>query len=117
MKKLVPIVCISVAVFATAKAQDPAKVDPAHYKVILNNEPVRVMDVRMKPGEKTPMHSHPNLVLYSFTGGKTKSTPPNGKVNTVTLKAGQVGWRNAQTHAVENVGENEIHSLAIELKK
>ena len=117
MKKCIPIVCISILPLRIAFAQDPAKVDPAHYKVIFNNPQVRVLDVRLKPGEKTPMHSHPNLVVYSLTGGTTKSTTADGKTTTVTTKAGQVGWRNAQTHTSENVGKTEIHSLGIELKR
>ena len=39
------------------------------------------------------------------------------QTNTVTSKAGQVVWRNAETHTVENVGKNETHALDIELKK
>ena len=117
MKKLILVVGLSVLAVVVAKAQDPAKVDPEHYKVIFNNPQVRVLDVRLKPGEKTPMHSHPNLVVYSLTGGTIKSTTADGKTTTVTTKAGQVGWRNAQTHTSENVGKTEIHSLGIELKR
>ena len=117
MKKLIPIVGMSVLALVVARAQDPAKVDPKHYKVIFNNPQVRVLDVRLKPGEKTPVHSHPNLVVYSLTGGTIKSTTADGKTTTVTTKAGQVGWRDAQTHTSENVGKTEIHSLGIELKK
>ena len=117
MKKHIPIVGISILAVVAAKAQDPAKVDSEHYKVLLDNEYVRVLDVRLKPGEKTPIHSHPNLVVYSLTGGTIKSTTADGKATTVTTKAGQVGWRNAQTHTSENVGKTEIHALGIELKK
>jgi len=117
MKKLILAVGISVLAVVMAKAQDPAKVDPKHYKVIFNNPQVRILDVRLKPGEKTPMHSHPNLVVYSLTGGTIKSTTADGKTTTVTTKAGQAGWRNAQTHISENVGKTEIHALGIELKK
>ena len=117
MKKLIPVVGMSVLALVVAKAQDPAKVDPKHYKVVFNNEYVRVLDVRLKPGEKTPIHSHPNLVIYSLTGGTIKSTTADGKTTTVTTKAGQVGWRNAQTHTSENVGKTEVHALGIELKK
>ena len=117
MKKLIPIVCISVLAFVIAKAQDPAKIDPAHYKVLLNNSHVRVLDARLKPGEKTPVHSHPNHVTYALTGGTLKFTLPDGKTNTVTFKAGQATWRNAVTHTVENIGKNETHALDIELKK
>jgi quercetin dioxygenase-like cupin family protein len=77
---------------------------------------VRILDVRLKPGEKTPMHSHPNLVVYPLTGGTIKSTLTNGKTTTATIKAGHVVWHNAQTHTSENVGKTEIHALGIELK-
>ena len=117
MKKIIPIICISIVALVTAKAQDPAKVDPAHYKVLFNNSQVRILDVRQKPGYKTPMHSHPNHVVYALTGETLKFTLPDGKTNTATIKAGQVVWRNAETHTVENVGKNEAHVLDIELKK
>ena len=117
MKKLILVVGMSTLAAGIAKAQDPAKVDPRHYKVIFNNPQVRILDVRLKPGEKTPMHSHPNLVVYSLTGGTIKSTTADGKTTTVMTKPGQIGWRNAQTHTSENVGKTEIHALRIELKR
>jgi quercetin dioxygenase-like cupin family protein len=117
MQKLILIFGISILAVGIAEAQDPAQVDPEHYKVLLDNEYVRVLDVRLKPGEKTPIHSHPNLVVYSLTGGTIKSTTADGKTTTVTTKAGQVGWRDAQTHTSKNVGKTEIHALGIELKR
>ncbi|HEU5247205.1 MAG TPA: hypothetical protein VFU09_08965 [Candidatus Udaeobacter sp.] len=116
MKKLISIVCISIFAFAIAKAQDAAKADPAHYKVILNNSQVRVLDVHHKPGEKSPMHSHRNHVVYSFTDSLVKFTSPNGKTETRRARAGQATWHNAETHTVENVGKKEEHALDIELK-
>ena len=115
MKKFILIICISIVVLATVKAQDPAKVDPVHYKVILNNQ--YVLDVRRKPGEKSPMHSHPNHVVYSFTDSTVKFISPDGKTEIRTSKAGQAIWRKAETHAIENVAKNKEHALDIELKK
>jgi beta-alanine degradation protein BauB len=117
MKKLISTVCLSISVFAMAKAQDAAKVDPAHYKVILNNNQVRVLDVHHKPGEKSPVHSHPNHVVYSFTDSTVKFTSPDGKTETRTGKAGQATWHKSETHTVQNVGKKEEHALDIELKK
>jgi|SRR5215469_8047636 len=117
MKKLVSAICISILTFAMAKAQDAAKVDPAHYKVIRNNEKVRVLDVHDKPGEKSPMHSHPDHVVYSSTDSTVKFTSPDGRTETRTGKAGQATWHNAETHTVQNVGKKEEHALDIELKK
>jgi beta-alanine degradation protein BauB len=117
MKKLNPIVGMSILAVVAAKAQDAAKVDSEHYKVLLDNEYVRVMDVHHKPGEKSPMHSHPNHVVYSFTDSRMKFTSPDGKTDIRMVKASQATWHNAETHTVENVGKTEEHALDIELKK
>ena len=117
MKKVIPIVGMSVLAAAVASAQDPVKVDPRHYKVVFDNQYVRILDVRQKPGDKSPMHSHPNHVVYTLAGSTLKFTSSDGKTNTVTNKAGQAVWRNAETHTVEIAGKTESHALDIELKK
>jgi hypothetical protein len=45
-------------------AQDFAKVSPQDVKVLLENDRVRVLEVRHQPGVKEPMHSHPAYVSY-----------------------------------------------------
>jgi quercetin dioxygenase-like cupin family protein len=117
MKELIPIVGISILAAVAANAQDPAKVDSEHYKVLFDNDYVRVLDVHHKPGEKSPMHSHPNHVVYSFTDSRVKFTSTDGKTDVRTVKSGQATWHTAETHSVENVGKTEEHALDIELKK
>jgi len=41
-------------------AQDPVKLSPQYYKVLLENDQVRVLEYRLKSGEKEPTHSHPS---------------------------------------------------------
>ena len=48
--------------------------------IVMENDRVRVSDVQFKPGEKTPMHTHPNHVVYVFNDGKFKLTPSKGKI-------------------------------------
>jgi beta-alanine degradation protein BauB len=117
MKTLILILGISVLVTVVARAQDPAKVDPQHYKVLLDNEYVRIIDVRQQPGDKSPMHSHPHHAVYALAGSTLKSTSSDGKTNTFTMKTGQVVWRNAETHTVEIIGKTPSHALDIEIKK
>ena len=88
MKKLIPIVGISLLAVVAAKAQDAAKVDSGHYKVLLDNEYVRVLDVHHQPGEKSPTHSHPNHVVYSFTDSRVKFTSPGGKTDMPAKRPG-----------------------------
>ena len=107
-----------VLVFATkpAVAQDPAKVASNVYKMLLENDRVRVLEVRAKPGEKIPMHSHPPYVVYSLSSAKVKFVTPDTTM-IVELKAGEVSWREAEKHAPENIGTTEVHVLVIELKE
>lgn len=98
-----------------ALAQDPVKVAPDHYKALLDNDRVRVLEVTVKPGEKTAKHSHPANVIYSFNDAKTKFTV-GGKSVVRDLKADTAMWGAAETHAGENVGTTETHVLVFELK-
>ena len=110
-----------VLVFATktAIAQDPAKVASQNYKVLFENDRVRVLEYHSKPGDKAVMHSHPDYFVYDLASGyKVKFTSPDGKTaETPESKAGTVTWRGAETHATENVGTTDARVLIIELKK
>lgn len=99
-----------------ARADDPMTVDPDHYKVLLDNERVRVLEFRGAPGNKTPMHSHTDYVTYSFNGGKSAFTYPKGKPVEAVSQAGEVRWHKAETHAGQNTGETELHVLIVEIK-
>ena len=117
MKTLILFLEISGLVTLVARAQDPAKVDPQHYKVLLDNEYVRIIEVRQQAGDKSPMHSHPHHAVYALEGSTLKSTSSDGKTNTVTMKTGEVVWRDAETHTIEIVGTTPSHALYIEIKK
>ena len=106
-----------VVVPKTAMAQDMVKVAPNTTKVLLENDRVRVLEVRQKPGEKGAMHSHPASLICPLSTSKAKFTSPDGKTTESELKAGEVTWREAETHAVENVGTTDSQVLVIELKK
>ena len=55
-------------------AEDAIKIAPHAYKVVLDNDRVRVLESRMKPGDKTEMHGHPAVVACAVIGGKFKFT-------------------------------------------
>ena len=102
---------------ATAHAQDPVKTSPQFYKVLLENDQVRVLEYRLKPGEKEPMHSHPAGIVHLLRGAKLKITHPDGKTEERAAAApGETIWREPTVHALENVGESEARAIAIDLK-
>ena len=97
-------------------AEDAVKVAPHAYKVILENDRIRVLENRMKPGDKTAMHSHPAVVACAIHGGKFKLTAADGQSMEVELQDGQAMYLDATEHATENLGTTEGHVLLIELK-
>jgi quercetin dioxygenase-like cupin family protein len=100
-----------------AKIQDVMTAALKAYGLLLENEKVRVMEVRLKPGQKAPMHNHPNdHVVYVMKDAKFKLSFPDGKSTEVDLKSGKVLWMEAGAHETENVGKTEGHNLVIEVK-
>jgi quercetin dioxygenase-like cupin family protein len=78
---------------------------------------VRVLEVRIKQGAKSEMHSHPKSVAICLNDQRLKFTFPNGKSEDVDLKRGQAVWLDGISHAVENVGNEDVSSVVVELKK
>ena len=100
----------------TVHAQDPVKLSPQYYKVLLENDQVRVLEYRLKAGEKEPVHSHPAGVVYVLSDAKLKFSYPDGRTEERAAAAGETIWREPITHAVENIGDTEAHAIAVDLK-
>lgn len=77
--KILLVLVVGACVVKSGFAQDPVKLKPDTYKVILNNDKVRVLDIRLKAGDKSPMHSHPDLVLYALRGVRPNSQTKRAK--------------------------------------
>ena len=102
--------------FATVLfAQDPMKYGVRHLKVLAENDKVRVLDYAPQKGDRTPMHSHPESVVYVVKGGRVKYTLPDGSTKISELKAGEALLRPAVTHADEAL--DDVESILIELKQ
>ena len=112
------LILIASAVFAPSVfAQDAVKTDGDKYRVMLENDCVRVLDYRDRPGEKTHQHQHPAFVLYALSPFKRTLTLPDGKVLTREFKQGDVMWSEEQTHIGANIGQTPTHVVIVELKK
>lgn len=100
-------------------AQDAVTSDPRSFRVVLENERVRVLEFRSRPGFGVcgqGMHYHPDRVSVSLTGGKVKLTSKDDKSNVVEIPPGHVTFAAAVTHATENIGGSGSRTYMIELK-
>jgi hypothetical protein len=101
-----------------AASQDAARVQPRSYRVVLDNDKVRVLEFDSRPGMGVcgvGIHSHPAHLTVLLTPARVKVTE-NGKTVVMTGKAGDSFWSPAVTHETENVSGAEMRSLIIEIK-
>ena len=97
-------------------SRDPVVTDGDKYKVVLENERVRVLEYRDSPGQRTTPHYHSDYVLCAVSSFKRKLTLSGGRDAVVEVRAGQVAWGKAQSHIGENIGSSDTHVLIVELK-
>ena len=97
-------------------ALDPVKVDPAHHRVLFENDRVRVLRIDIKVHDKTKQHEHPNGVAIYLTEAKAKFTLADGKTREGGGKRGGATWAAAEKHTVENTGAKPAEIILVELK-
>lgn len=97
--------------------QDAVKVAPDHYKVLVENEHVRVIENTLPPGAKDATHTHPAGWYYVTKPGTMKVTHADGKTETWEAKAGEAGWLKTEgPHASENIGTDTMAWVLVEVK-
>jgi len=100
-------------------AQDAAVTEPGAYRVVLENDRVRVLEFVSRP--RTAVcgvwkHSAPAHLTVALSDARVRVTLENGQQIEATNKAGDVFWSEAETHAVENIGSGVMRALIIEIK-
>jgi quinol monooxygenase YgiN len=99
-----------------AMAQDPVPIYPDNYKVMIENDRVRVMDFRLRKGDHEDFHAHPAHVLYVLEPFRISFEFPDGRTGIREVKAGEVLFSDAVVHSPTNIGETDAHGILIELK-
>ena len=94
---------------------DPTVTDPDKYRVVFENEAVRVLEYRDDPGARTSPHDHPASVMITLSGFDRRISVGE-QTRDVTLAAGEVRRLDAQSHRGENIGSTPSHAVFVELK-
>ena len=94
---------------------DPAVTNSDKYKVIFENDRVRVLEYKDKPGDKTTPHFHPDSVMITLSSFSRK-LHLDDKVLYVQKEKDEASWLPAQTHVGENTGSTNTHAIFVELK-
>lgn len=83
---------------------------------LLENEQIRVRELRLPPGARTRAEPRPNTFLYALTDGALVFTPPGRTAYELSFKAGEALWLPAQETATANEGDKEVRVLTVEVK-
>lgn len=102
-----------------AGAQDATRVQPRAYRVVLDNEHVRVIEFNSRPGLGvcgTGMHSHPAHLTVALTPARVRVRMKDGSTMEGANQPGDVWWSPPETHETENIAGRDIRALIVELK-
>lgn len=121
MKNRLALVIVALVGFASGAllARPGALYSEENQKLTVKfeNDRVRVLELRLKPGEAEGFHSHPQYVLYALTNYRVKNTAADGTSKVFKREVGDVFWGEPITHKGENVGDTEVRALIVELKQ
>jgi hypothetical protein len=106
---------LPIAAVAQLPPDDAVAVDPDVHSVILDNEHLRIFDARASKGTKSPMHTHPPMVLVSIGKTRFRMTAADGKAAIFDLNPGDVRWVEGARHSWELLA-GELHAIGVEIK-
>jgi quinol monooxygenase YgiN/quercetin dioxygenase-like cupin family protein len=113
---LAAVAALSFAVPAAVLAQDPVPGYPDNYKLLVENDRVRVLDFRLRKGDTEEFHMHPAHVLYVLAPFRIMFKLPGGRTAVREAKAGDVLFSEAVMHSPTNIGDTDAHGILVELK-
>jgi hypothetical protein len=98
---------------------------PQHHTLLLENRHVRVLEARVGPGERVPLHTHrwPSLLhILSWSDfirrDETGTVLSDSRLHASSTAPPTVVWSEPlPPHSLENVGTTEIRVISVELKE
>jgi len=113
---LVPLAAFVLLSSGVAQAQDPVKVDSTHYKVIAENEHVRVLKISYPVGGKSVPHQHPDSIVVPLVTSKVHFASADGTSRDEELAAGTAMYAPAGVHTPSNMGKTAVDAILVEFK-
>lgn len=119
-----PVLLVCIPAALRAQAPVPIEREP-HHRPVLEVGPVRILDVRIAPGDTTLYHIHDRAILYTAIATVPTDAQPLGGAWGGATATSDPGWRpgdtrsdtlyatRSLTHRVTNVGTGQFRLIAV----
>jgi len=102
---------------ATTGPVDGLTSSPANFKLLLENDHVRVLQYTLLPGALDHWHTHPPRVGYVLSGAKIRVTEADGSHEDYDEKTGDTYWGDfSPLHDTRNLDTKPYIALLVEVK-
>jgi len=117
--KMPLIAAALLAAASMAAAQDKPVTPPDSYRVVMENERVRMIEVHVKPHSKVNVDSEAGRerFLYMLSDGALILAPPGKMPYEFALHAGETAVFPAVSPTVENDTDSAVRALLVEVKQ
>ena len=95
---------------------DAVRVDPKRYRVVLENDRVRVVRLRFEAREAGLMVTHPPRVLATLSDVQVKLLFSDGRRDERGAPAGVAAWLEEETLQTENARDEPLEVVLVEPK-
>jgi hypothetical protein len=120
LTRLVPLIAGAlIGATSLAAAQDKPVTPPDSYRVVMENDRVRMIEVHVKPHSKVAVDSVPGRerFLYMLSDGALILAPPGKMPYEFALHAGETAVFPAVSPTVENDTDSAVRALLVEVKQ
>src|SRR5256714_2295602 len=120
LTRLIPLVAgLLIAATSLATAQDKPVTPPDSYRIVMENERVRMIEVHVMPHSKVNVDSEPGRerFLYMLSDGALILAPPGKTPYEFALHAGETAAFPAVSPTVENDTHSAVRALMVDVKQ
>jgi len=117
MHRIVSLLLIGMVLTVPASAQQPKSSAEETSRSLLDNEQVKVKELRLRPHSKIGPATYPNSFVYPLTDGTIVFTHPGKTPFEMSFRAGEALWLPSQLAATSNETDKEIRALVVEIKQ
>jgi hypothetical protein len=118
--RLAPLIAgVLIGATSLAAAQDKPVTPPDSYRVVMENDRVRMIEVHVKPHSKVNVESEVGRerFLYMLSDGALILAPPGKTPYEFALHAGETAVFPAVSPTVENDTDSAVRALLVEVKQ